>query len=214
MTAPADREEPERDEPEHLVGRASSGDREAMHALLERYLPGLQRWLRQRAGRWMAAKESSADLAQSVCREVLEHLATNRVAYRGEAQFRQWLYNTALFKIKNRRRYYHRQKRDVVREQLHGGDGDVAAEQLLRTLRTPSADAIVREDLARFEAAFAQLPEQCREILVMARLEGRSHREIAERLGITEGNSRVILSRVLARLARLMTEDDDEGARR
>lgn len=50
-----------------------------------------------------------------------------------------------------------------------------------------AADITSREEEITFlRQALAALPERCREILVLRRLHNLSHREIAERLGITE----------------------------
>lgn len=43
-----------------------------------------------------------------------------------------------------------------------------------------------QEELSRLREALAALPERCREILVLRRIHNLPHREIAERLGITE----------------------------
>jgi RNA polymerase sigma-70 factor (ECF subfamily) len=187
-----------------LVDRAAQGDPAAVHALLERHFAGLQRYLRRRSGPLLQAKESSADLVQSVCREVLEQLRDERFEYRGEAEFKQWLYQAAQFKLENRARYWHAQKRDARRERAPV-DSSSRAGEVFRTLCTPSRDAAVKEELARFERAFAELPDVQRQIIVLARIENLAHKEIAQRLGLTEAHSRVLLSRALARLARLAT---------
>lgn len=43
---------------------------------------------------------------------------------------------------------------------------------------------IARQELARLEAAIAQLPEGCRTVLLLRKVEMLSHQEISERLGI------------------------------
>lgn len=43
---------------------------------------------------------------------------------------------------------------------------------------------IARQDLARLEMAMAQLPEGCRTVLLLRKIELLSHQEIADRLGI------------------------------
>ena len=58
--------------------------------------------------------------------------------------------------------------------------------------------------MARFERAFAELPEKYRGVLELHHVEGLAHAQIAERLGITEPHSRVLLSRALARLASVL----------
>ena len=182
---------------EGLVERASRGDGLAVEALLERYLPGLEAFVRLRQGRMLRAKESSADLVQSVCREVLQHL--DRYQYRGEAQFKHWLYTTALRKIADRRDYYRAERRDAEKE----ASPSAASERLAfyGTLCTPSQEVAARETMARIEAAFDALSEPDRSVILMARMVGLSHAEIAEELGKNEGAVRTMLSRALARLA-------------
>lgn len=187
-----------------LVQKASAGDPVAVDALLQRFLPGLEAYLRGNAGAGVLAKESGADLAQSVCREVLEGLAQGRMEYRGEREFKQWLYQAALFKLQNRWRYYAAERRDARRETGDAAESDdPRVAELLASLCTPSRDAIAREDLARVSDAFRRLPAPARDVILWTRIEGLSHREVAERLGVSEAHSRVLLSRALARLATL-----------
>lgn len=192
-----------------LVDDASRGDVGAVESLLTQYLPDIERFLRGRAPAQVLAKESGADLAQSVCREVLERLADERFEYRGEPEFRAWLYNAAELKLKNRYRFYHRDRRapdrEVRRAPTSSREGE--AESLFRTLFTPSQEAIRKEELARFEAALSALTDDEREVIRWFHMEGLSHADIARRRGIQEGHSRTLLSRALARLARLATEE-------
>jgi len=58
--------------------------------LFARNLPPLIAFIRSRAGKAIAARESAADLAQSVFREVL--MDVDRIELRGEAAFRNWLF--------------------------------------------------------------------------------------------------------------------------
>lgn len=54
--------------------------------------------------------------------------------------------------------------------------------------RPDAAEKLSHEqELALLDAALRALPPRCREILVLRRIEGCSHREIATRLGIAEG---------------------------
>jgi RNA polymerase sigma factor (sigma-70 family) len=188
------------------VGGAGQGDQAALLQLLEQHLPELRGFLHRHMGRELLGRESSADLVQSVCREVLERLAEERVQYRSPAEFKQWLYNAAMFKIRNRLKYWGAARRDG-RQELPAADAS-QSEALFQTLWTPSQSASLKEGLARFEAALARLPAEQRQVIVQSRLEGRSHKEIAEQLGITESHSRVLLTRGLARLARLRDEQD------
>lgn len=49
----------------------------------------------------------------------------------------------------------------------------------------PDVIALHRDTLRQVEAALDELPEKCREVLVLARVHGLSHKEIAGRLGVS-----------------------------
>lgn len=188
---------------EHLVEAATKGDHTAVSTLLERLLPGLRGYLARHAGARILGKESSADLAQSVCREVLEDLQQGQFEYRGEQEFRQWLYQAAALKVQNRARYYGAQKRDVAREQQLDSRAGGGLQQFFESLRSPSQQAVQREELDALQQAFEQLPERYQEIILLCRVQGLGHQEVAARLNTSEANSRMLLSRALARLASL-----------
>jgi RNA polymerase sigma-70 factor (ECF subfamily) len=193
------------DEVREWVDGASRGDAKAVEDLLARYLPDLRGYLQRNAGPLVAAKESSSDLAQSVCRDVLERLGTERFAYRGEAEFKQWLYNAALFKIRARQRFYLAARRDAGREIEQAGASSTAGtrDELHAQQVGPGSAAELHEDVERLRAALAQLPDNYREVLLLANVDGLSHKQIAAKLDISEANSRVLLSRAMARLATL-----------
>lgn len=187
-----------------LVERASDGDGLAADALLERFLPELRAFVARRAGPGLERRESTSDLVQSTCREVLQHLP--RFRYDGEDGFRRWLFKTALRKIQDRHRYWQAERRRAEREttaeplspsRSRGREGP-------RTSATPSRAAAASEELERVARALAELPESYREVIRLHQVEGLSHQEIAGRLGTSEAYARTLLSRGLARLARVL----------
>lgn len=191
-----------------LVDEASRGSPTAVTTLLERHLDGLRRFVRHQVDAAVASKESSDDLVQSVCREVLERLGREEFEYRGEAAFRSWLYQAAVLKLRNRTRFYRAPRRDVARE------GGAVEEVRAVRVATPSAHAAVREEMERLSGAIGQLPPRYRTVVELAQLDGLSHVAIARRLGVTESHSRVLLSRALARLGTLMAaEPHDDPSR-
>jgi len=198
------------DRPGELVQKATRGDRAAIGALLERHLPRLQAFVRLRMGPELRAFESSADLVQSACREVLQHL--ERYRYRGEDEFRRWLFATALRKVQNRVRYLRAERRAgrrVERPPEASAAGEDALAELAQTLATPSRQAMLHEQIERLERPFAALPEHYREVITLARVVGLSHAEIARQMGRSEAATRVLLFRALAALSKAM----GEGAR-
>lgn len=190
-----------------LVSRASQGSLPDVELLLERFLPGLRAYIRLRSGPVVRARESSSDLAQSVCREILGHL--DRFQYGDELNFKRWLYATALRRIQNKHEFYTAQKRDLAREIPMPS----ASRELLGAYQgfaSPSQDAMAQEQLEQIEQAFDQLGEEAREVITLARLVGLPHTEIAQQMGCTVAASRVLLHRSLAKLARLL--DAESGA--
>lgn len=189
-------------------GSSQPPDSLAVGELLQRHLPGLVAFIRLRAGPLVRARESAADLAQSVCREALED--PGRFRHGGEAGFKSWLYATALRRIQNRHDYWKAGKRDAARDVPLAPHPDASGQQDLlacyRTLSTPSRKLMLAEEIARIESAFDQLDEADREIILLARVAGLPHDEIARRLGKTAGATRVRLHRALARLAMQLEE--------
>ncbi len=195
-----------------LVEQAARGDGAAIEQLLQRHMPGLRAYVRLRSGAMLRAKESSSDLVQSVCRDVLQNIDTFR--FPGEAAFRGWLYTTAMRKIADRAEYWSAGKRDAAREALpvsqRLGAGSLSApsaadDELLfdcyRSVCSPSGEAAGREALEHMERAFEKLPDDHREVIVLSRLVGLTRVEIAERMGRTEASIRNLLPRALAELA-------------
>lgn len=192
---------------EILVDQAKGGDGSAIEALLVRHLPAIDAYVRLRAGKLVRAKESTADVVQSVCREVLEHL--DDFDFRGEAQFRHWLCQHALHKILNKKRFYTAEKRDAAREQAaraRSTDQNTSALDCYATICTPSRVAAGKEALEAFELAFEQLPEDYRSVITLHRIIGLSFLEIAPMMERSEGAVRNLFNRGVARLSTMLDE--------
>ena len=189
------------------VERLSQGDEGALDQLLQMHLPGLRGFIQRRAGQLVLGKESATDLLQSVCRDVLQHALDGRFQYQGEAQFKQWLYQAALLKLRDRRNYYLAGKRDAALERpASPTESDVRTREFLASLCSPSRAAVKQEELEIVQWAFANLSQQQRDLIVFIKVEGRSHQDVAEQLNISTANSRTLLSRALARLASLVKD--------
>jgi RNA polymerase sigma-70 factor (ECF subfamily) len=197
------------DQHETLYLQARSGDRVAIDSLLQRHIDGLRGFIRLRCGALIRDRESCSDIAQSVCREVLEDCED--FEYRGEAAFRAWLFEKALSKIRNRARYWQAQKRDARRDQdLAANATEDHAHLLSRyyaTSLTPSRVAVGKEAVERVERAFDQLPPEQREVVLLARVVGLTRSEIATQLDRSEDSVRGLLARGLTRLTWILSHD-------
>ncbi|MCC6671485.1 MAG: sigma-70 family RNA polymerase sigma factor [Planctomycetes bacterium] len=183
---------PDRDQ---LYERASQGDAPSLDRLLEHYLPQLHAFVRLRLGAWVRCRESSMDVVQSVCRQLLA--ARDGFDFRGEELFRAWLFTSALNKIREKHRHHQLAIRDVAREDPEAGTQALlqAAQQI-----TPSQEAAAREVASVLDGALAAMSEDHREVITLARVAGLPHRAIAEVLGRSEEAVRQLLARALLRL--------------
>jgi len=125
--------------------------------------------------------------------------------------------------IESPRAYFFQAARSVALEQLRRArvvriDTVTEIDALNVELDEPSPERIAggRRDLARVQRLIAALPERCRRIFEMRKIEGLPQREIARRMGVTENvveNESVRgLRAILAALAE--TEVNDGAATR
>ena len=125
---------------------------------------------------------SDPALAEELTQEVFIRAWRKLGSFRGQSAFSSWLYpltvNVALTERRSRRR---RLARIIPTE--NGGVPEAPA-----PATTPEAGF----DL---EKALATLPEGARRVFVLHDLEGRTHEEIAELLGLASGTSKAQLHR-------------------
>ncbi len=184
-------------DPDQLFTEATRGDRSALEQLLLRYLPQLHAFVHARLGPGLRAHESSLDVVQSVCRELLQ--AHGRLDFPGEDRFRAWLFAAALNRMRDMHRRVHRGMRDVDRQvELPDSTGAIAIANLI----TPSQAAIGNEAAAAVAAALAALSEEHREVVTLARIVRLPHRVIAEVLSRSEEATRQLLARALVRFVK------------
>ena len=189
-----------------LVADAAAGKGVAVTALLQNYLPQVRAYLRLRAGRMLLDKESVSDLAQSVCRDVIENLG--RFRYDGEDGFRRWLFTTAQRKIADRYEHHLAARRRAPPAPDQRAADLQATLSCYRSFLTPSRHAMAREELERVERAIAALPPAQQEVVLLAKVAGLSRRAIGLELGRSEEAVRMLLHRALARISDVLAEDE------
>jgi RNA polymerase sigma-70 factor (ECF subfamily) len=162
-----------------LVERAKAGDQRAFRSLYEMNVDRIYRLAYRMAGE----EELAMDFAQEAFVR-----AWNRLdQFRGDAAFSTWLHSITVSVALNGLRKVDRHRK---RERSLEDAAPVAASN-------PVAEPGVRE---RIEEAVEGLPEIYRTVFLMHDLEGFSHGEIAEALGVAEGTSKARLSRARSRL--------------
>jgi RNA polymerase sigma-70 factor, ECF subfamily len=165
-----------------LVRHAIQGDERAMRTLWSRYAPRLDAVVR----RLVADPDLAADVAQDVWIQIFRALP----GFRGESRFGTWAHRIAVNGTLNALR---RQRR--LAETSLELDEDVVVVE-------PDDEAPFV--MASIEDAAARLAPGARTVFILHDVEGYTHEEIAELLGITSGGSKSQLFKARAKLRRLL----------
>lgn len=157
-----------------LVGRAREGDASAFDALVRRHLRAAYAVALARLG-------EPAD-AEDVCQDAFVAALQRLDECRNPERFSAWLLRIV------RNRAHDHARGAAVRRSTPIDEAKLPAAQSnpLRHVEQSELQADLLE-------ALRGLPELQREVLMLYDLEGWSHREIAERLGISQGAARVHL---------------------
>lgn len=170
-----------------LVERIQEGDTRAHRVIFDRYYARVFSFVNRRLRDPSLSEETTADVFFEVWR--------NASAFRGESQASTWIFGIAHFKCLEADRHRRRHKRSSVTAvdtdflnavpDTHLGVDDHAA---------------VREELLHVSELIEALPEEMRETMQLALLDGLSYGEIASRLGVPEGTVKARVSRARSRL--------------
>jgi RNA polymerase sigma-70 factor, ECF subfamily len=172
--------------------------------VLLQHLRPLEAFVNQRMGNLLAERESTEDIVQSVCRELLS--AKGDLQFPTNEALHGWLRTAATHKIMQKARHYRSQRRAALREVADAHGSQIRAQG---DAVTPSRDASAREEVERFEDALSNLSQVDREIIIMIKLAGLTHEEASQKTGRTVVASRTLLRRALIRLSALLTSEED-----
>ncbi len=190
-----------------LLARVRAGDANALGEFLVVRRPQLMAFLDRRLGAGLRRKIEPDDLFQEVSAEAVRSLG--EVDLKDRDPF-NWLCQVAERRIIDaHRRFFGSQKRDAGREvSLNAGGTDTSRAGLINLLvasMTTASQVFSRDQRQmRLLTALDQLPEEHREALKLRYLEGLPSKQIAEKLGKTDGAIRVMLTRSLAKLQEIL----------
>ena len=163
-----------------LVARTVGGDRDALGLLYQRYAGRLTLL----AARLLCGREDAEDVVQDLFVGLPETLAGYRDQGRLEGWLRRATVNLALKRLRTASR-----RRE---------------EDLLST--TPCSPVSADSDAILVRRAVESLPDSLRAVVILKVVEGYSHTEIGELLGISRGASEVRLTRALEKLRQRIGE--------
>jgi RNA polymerase sigma-70 factor, ECF subfamily len=165
-----------------VVRRAQHGDVEAFESLYRSHSAAVYALCR----RMVTTDGEALDLVQDIFIRAWERLTT----FRGESSLGTWLHRLGVNVVLE-------QLRSSRRDSLRLIDGDDST----FGSRSPEGQLDTRIDL---DTALVQLPAGARAVFVLHDIEGYSHDEIAQMMGIAPGTARAQLWRARRTLMRLL----------
>ncbi len=166
---------------EVLFSRLRAGDEAALSALYRRYVQSIYRFV--------LGQVRDHDAAEDLTSDTFARMLRGMEGYRGEASFKNWLYQIARNAVRNHRRSASYRLNVPLNPTL------VAEE--------PESEPVEARDAeARVTAMLAPLPPRYRQVLELRFLMGCSLQETADRLAITVANAKVLQLRALQKLGR------------
>ena len=194
---------------QRLISLAKDGDELALDHLCEAYGQRVLRIVRLRMGRELRSKMESMDLVQDAFISALRGL--KNFTYKNEGDFLRWLSSIAENRIRDNLEKFHTNKRNIHKEIPLNSNRQTEQDSFVRTTgpvtwTTPSVIMSRREDFNKLEKAMDKLNPEYKKVIILAKIEGLSHKEMAERLNKNSHSTRALLSRALAALTRAYEE--------
>ena len=161
------------------------------------------------AARLLGDPEEARDVAQEVFLQVYRMLGR----FEGRSSLKTWIYRIVVNQCHNRRRFWHRRRRDreeALDEGLlvaRGVGRPARARTRARTRRRGR-----RERARRVQSALLQLSFEHRSVLVLREVEGLTCEEVAAALGVPEGTVKSRLSRAREAMRARLRDLVEEGA--
>jgi len=171
------------------LARVAAGDGDAFTALVERH----QDRLIALCQRFLGDRDEALDAAQEVFLKLYRHAGRTRP----QGQLFTWIYRVAVNHCLNRLR-----RRRLVRFLSLAGGADEAPPALEPASEAPDAPTqlAARERWQATRRILDALPENQRAVVILAKFEGLSQKQIAATLGISEGAVESRLVRAMRRL--------------
>ena len=193
----------------NLIEPLLNGDVEALAAYVQSVSPQLLAFIQRRLGSGLGRKIEAEDILQEVSSEAVRSLPQTEL--KADRVF-SWLCQIAEHRIIDaHRHFFGAQKRDAGREvplqaPAAGKEGGGIVDLLVASMTTPSQafSRNVRE--LRLRVALEELPPEQQEVLRLRYVQNLPTKDIAQRLGKTDGALRVMISRCLKRLESLLDQ--------
>jgi len=179
-----------------LLRRYCEGDEGAFQEIMDRYKNSLYAFLRQFLNRH--------DLVEDVFQETFLQLYTSRETFDVSRPLRPWLFTIAANKAKDALRKS--QRHATVSIGTISSSEDMSFEEVLNVLghdnELPTTELERQETSAKVNRIITNMPENLREILILAYFNRFSYKQMAEMLSIPIGTVKSRLHTAVARFAK------------
>ncbi|MHC4534804.1 MAG: RNA polymerase sigma factor [Planctomycetota bacterium] len=188
---------------QELVNLAKSGDEPALEQLCSVYGERVRRIIRLRMGGEIRPRLDSMDLVQDALVSALGGLKD--FTYKKEGDFLRWLARITQNQLRDNLDKIYTDKRDIrkeVRIENYGPTtgGGFAGNPGPIQATTPSVIMSKKEDLDKLEKAIDKLKPDYKEVIVLAKIDGLSYKEISDQLGKSINSVAHLLSRAMLAL--------------
>ena len=178
-----------------LLEQARAGDEAALSLAFERYQRRLAVLVHFKLSPRARTFSEVEDVVQETCLQAFRDL--DRFTYQSPGSFLRWLSSIADHVIIDRVRYQNRECR-AGEEVPFRSESNPAGPEPAET-KTPSRLFAQQEAVERLLDRLAALPEDYREAILLAKIEGLSTGEMAERLGKTREAVALLVFRAVKR---------------
>ncbi len=186
-----------------LIERIKRGDADAFAPLFEKYRPRLAVLIHYRMGSRLRSFLEVDDILQETFLDAYRQF--DRFTYQSPGSFFRWICRIAEHIIVDAARFEGRGKRDGgQRVPLRSTSHPEGVEPV--DTRTPSRLYAGREAVIRLIRRLEALPEQYREVIILAKVEGLTTQEMAEKLGKSREATTLLLHRAIKQFRQIHEE--------
>ena len=179
-----------------LLDRYAAGEEDAFREIVNRYKNGLYAFLRRFLNR--------QDLVEDIFQETFLQLFTSRESFDTSRPLRPWLFTIAANKAKDALRKW--QRTAAIPIGTMADSDDLSFEDVLNTItsnETMPYEQLEKDETAlRIKQIIANIPENLREILLLAYFHRISYKQMAEQLRIPIGTVKSRLHTAVGRFAK------------
>ena len=190
-----------------LLERIRAGDEAAFSTLFWKYSPRLSVLIHYKLSSELRSRVEVDDILQETFLAASRQL--ERFTYRKPGSFMSWISRIAGNVIVDTARHHGRQKRhpeEFVRLKTASNPRGSEAIDSATPSRILAGKERIRQVLERLDT----LPDDYRQVILLAKIEGLSTEETAERLGKTRENVAVLLHRATQRLREVERQTERE----